>query len=106
MQSSPQRTFGDSELACFVRIESAFAFLLNDREAEGHRTAMVDSERADGVARAVDLLTVVNLEDRDRKRGALEAESLHAFEHPGGPLGSPESERFGAALQGHRPNQA
>ena len=67
---------------------------------------MIDGERADGVARAVDRLTIVNLEDLDRKSGALEAEALHAFQDSGGPFGSPEAEDIGSALKGHGSDQA
>ena len=106
MQSSPLWSFGNSERACFVRIESSFAFFFDDREADGHRTAMVDGKRADGVTRAFDALTVVQLEDLDGKGGALEAEALHAFEDSGGPFGTPETEGLGAALKGHGSDQS
>ena len=105
MDLSPQRTFGNSQLAREVRIESAFPFFFDERVAERRRAAVVDGERDDRVAGALKSLPGFELQDLDGKGGALESEGLGALENSTCAARSPQSQRLGSTLQGHGPHQ-
>src|SRR5262245_4633081 len=63
MDLSPERPFGNSQLASEIGVEPALSFLFRERESGGCRSSVVDGESNDCVSGAFDSLVRFQLDD-------------------------------------------
>jgi len=106
VQSTPHRSFGNSELSGALGVESTESLLLDEREAEGRGSYVIRRESDDRVAIAPHAIAGSELAILHWKRNAICTQSLGASEDLGRASGTPEPERLLAALQRHRAQQS